>query len=109
MSPSSTKSRPSSGSITLDSASVISSWSATLMPRSLEGPEPAGVPSITRASAADRPFHRRPDRGALRDHPGRAGDRRAADDRDPAARLAHRLLAAAPPGPSRLAALHRDD
>src|SRR3954466_12558519 len=46
MSPSSTKSRPSSGSITLDSASVISSWSATLMPRSLEGPEPAGVPSI---------------------------------------------------------------
>src|SRR3978361_97494 len=46
MRPSSTKSSPSSGSITLDRASVISSWSATLMPWSLEGPEGARLLSI---------------------------------------------------------------
>src|SRR3954470_19657049 len=44
MRPSSTKSRPSSGSITLDSASVISSWSTTLMPSSLEASEAPGYP-----------------------------------------------------------------
>src|SRR4051794_34699798 len=46
MRPSSTKSSPSSGSITLDRASVISSWSAILMSCSLEGHEGPRVPSI---------------------------------------------------------------
>ena len=56
-----------------------------------------------------RPLHRRPDRRAVRDHPGRRPDRRRADPRPAARRRLARLVAAAPPGPRRLAALQRGD
>src|SRR3954447_12945271 len=87
--------------MTFCSASVISSGSgATTSVMS-----PGGYLRWGRAASPLPALHRRPARRAVRDHPGRGGDRRAPDDRAPASPLHHRSGAAALAGPRGLGAL----
>src|SRR4051812_42164879 len=87
--------------MTFCSASVISSGSGATT--SVMFPE--GYLRWGRAASPLPDLHRRPARRAVRDHPGRAGDWRAPDDRAPAPRLHHRRGAAALAGPRGLGAL----
>src|SRR5919106_1242844 len=99
MRPSSTKSSPSSGSITFVSAS----WTSSTV-----GIDYRVVGSKGYAAAGpDCALHRRPDRRAVRDPQGRRRHRRGLDDPAAGGRFGARIRAAPLAGPDGLAALQR--
>src|ERR671915_870503 len=101
MRPSSTKSSPSSGSITLVSAS----WTSSTV-----GINKRVVGSSGYAAAGpDSHLHRRPARRAVRDPQGRRRDRSGLDDPAAGGGFGARIRAAALAGPDALAALQRGD